>query len=208
MASSLKKFMQQIAGKKAPGPATTFTIFHVFYALELMAQKPLGRNKLAEKLNVGDGAVRTIISRLREAGLIETSKEGCNLTEKGRDVWRQFEEIFPKRADIPKNDLSTSEFNHAFLVRNCGGKVKSAIDQRDAAIIAGARRAIVIVFKKGHLCIESVSDCIEKEYPKAASQLLKRLTPQENDVIILAEADSALRAKRGAFAASWSLISA
>jgi DNA-binding MarR family transcriptional regulator len=207
MASSLKKFMQQIAGKKAPGPATTFTIFHVFYALELMAQKPLGRNKLAEKLNVGDGAVRTIISRLREAGLIETSKEGCNLTEKGRDVWRQFEEIFPKRADIPKNDLSTSEFNHAFLVRNCGEKIKSAIDQRDAAIIAGARRAIVIVFKNGHLCIESVSDCIEKEYPKAASQILKQLSPQENDVIILAEADSALRAKRGAFAASWSLIS-
>ncbi len=208
MAVSLKKFMQQVAGKKAPGPATTFTIFHVFYALELMAQKPLGRNKLAEKLNVGDGAVRTIISRLREAGLIETSKEGCNLTMKGREVWRQFEEIFPKQVDIPKNELSTSEFNHAFLVRNSGGKVKSAIDQRDAAIIAGARRAIVIVFKNGHLCIESVSDCIEKEYPKAASQILKQLAPQENDVIILAEADSALRAKRGAFAASWSLISA
>ena len=83
MAVSLKKFMQQIAGKKSPGPSTTFTIFHVFYALEMMAQKPLGRNKLAEKLNVGDGAVRTIISRLKEAGLIETSKEGCSLTKKG-----------------------------------------------------------------------------------------------------------------------------
>ena len=77
MAASLKKFMQQIAGKKAPGPSTTFTIFHVFYALELLSQKSLGRNKLAEKLNVGDGAVRTIISRLKEAGLIETSKEGA-----------------------------------------------------------------------------------------------------------------------------------
>ena len=83
MAASLKKFMQQIAGKKAPGPSTTFTIFHIFYALELLAQKPLGRNKLAEKLEVGDGAVRTIISRLKDAGLIETSKEGCNLTKKG-----------------------------------------------------------------------------------------------------------------------------
>jgi predicted transcriptional regulator len=208
MAASLKKFMQQIAGKKAPGPSTTFAIFHVFYALEFMAQKPLGRNKLAEKLNVGDGAVRTIISRLREAGLIETSKEGCNLTKKGMEIWRQFEEIFPKRADMPKNELSTSEFNHAFLVKNCGEKVKSGIDQRDAAIIAGARRAMVIVFRNSHLRIESVSDYIEKEYPKAASQILKQLTPQENDVIILAEADSALKAKRGAFAASWSLIGA
>ena len=117
MAPSLKKFMQQIAGKKAPGPSTTFTIFHVFYALELLAQKPLGRNKLAEKLNVGDGAVRTIISRLKDAGLIETSKEGCNLTKKGLEIWRQFEEIFPKRMEIPRSELSESEFNYAFLVK-------------------------------------------------------------------------------------------
>ena len=206
MAVSLKKFMQQIAGKKAPGPSTTFTIFHVFYALELMSQKPLGRNKLAEKLNVGDGAVRTIISRLKDAELIETSKEGCNLTKKGFEIWRQFEEIFPKRVQIPKSDLAESEFNFAFLVKKSGQKVKSGIDQRDAAIIAGARKAIVIVFKGGHLCIESVSDCIEQQYPKAASQILKELTPQEDDVIIVAGADSAFKAKRGAFAASWSLI--
>jgi predicted transcriptional regulator len=208
MAASLKKFIQEIAGKKAPGPSTTFTIFHIFYALELLAHKPLGRNKLAEKLNVGDGAVRTIISRLRDVGLIETSKEGCNLTEKGVEIWRQFEEIFPKRIAIPKNELSESEFNFAFLVKNSGQKVKSGIDQRDAAIIAGARKALVIVYRNGHLHIESVSESIEKDYPKAASQILKELTPQENDVIIVAGADSALRAKRGAFAASWSLIGA
>lgn len=206
MAASLKKYMQQIAGKKAPGPSTTFTIFHVFYALELMAQKPLGRNKLAEKLNVGDGAVRTIISRLRDAGLIETSKEGCNLTKKGSEIWRQFEEIFPKRVEIPRSELTESEFNFAFLVKKSGQKVKSGIDQRDAAIIAGARKALVIVFRNGHLCIESVSDCIETKYPKAASLILKELMPQDNDVIIIAGADSPLKAKRGAFAASWSLI--
>jgi predicted transcriptional regulator len=208
MAVSLKNFMQQIAGKKAPGPSTTFTIFHVFYALELMAQKPLGRNKLAEKLSVGDGAVRTIIGRLREAGLIEASKEGCNLTKKGIDVWRQLEEIFPKRVEIPKSELTESEFNYAFLVKNSEQKVKSGIDQRDAAIIAGARKALVIVFKNGHLCIESVSDCIEKQYPKAASLILNEFMLMDNDVIIIAGADSPLKAKRGAFAASWSLIRA
>ena len=208
MAASLKKFIQGIAGKKAPGPSTTFTVFHIFYALELMSQKPLGRNKLAKKLNVGDGAVRTIISRLRNAGLIETSKEGCSLANKGLEIWRQFEQVFPKRLEIPKSELNESEFNFAFLVKNSGQKVRSGIDQRDAAIIAGARKALVIVFKNGHLRIESVSDCIEKDYPKAASQILKELTPEDNDAIIVAGADSALRAKRGAFAASWSLIGA
>ena len=206
MAASLKKFMQQVAGKRAPGPSTSFTIFHIFYALELLAKKPLGRNKLAEKLKVGDGAVRTIISRLKDAGLIEISKEGCYLTKKGVEVWRQFEEIFPKRVGIPRSELSTSEFNFAFLVKNVAEKVASGIDQRDAAIIAGARKALVIVFKNGNLRIESVSDSVEKEYPKAASQILKEFMPQENDVIIIAGAETELKAKRGAFAASWSLI--
>jgi hypothetical protein len=206
MAVSLKKFMQQIAGKKAPAPQTTFTTFHIFYVLELLAQKPLGRNKLAERLEVGDGAVRTIIGRLKDADLIENSKEGCNLTTKGLEVWKQFEAIFPERAQIPRSDLAESEFNFAFLVRSRGAKVKSGIDQRDAAIIAGARKALVIVYKNGHLCIESVSDCIEKQYPKAANQILTELAPKERDVIIIAGSDSALRAKRGAFAGSWSLI--
>jgi len=199
--------MQQIAGKKAPGPSTTFTIFHIFYALELLSEKSMGRNKLAEKLNVGDGAVRTIISRLREAALIETSKEGCNLTKKGLDIWEQFQGIFPKRVEIPRSELAQSEFNFAFLVKKSGQKIDSGIDQRDAAIIAGARKALIIVFKNGHLCIESVSDCIDKQYPKAARQILEELMPEEDDVIIISGADSYLKAKRGAFAASWSLIS-
>ena len=200
--------MQQIAGKKAPGPSTSFSIFHVFYALELLSQKPLGRNKLAEKLNVGDGAVRTIISRLVDAGLVETSKIGCNLTEKGLEIWKQFEEIFPKRIEFPKSELVGSEFNFVFLVKNSGQKVVSSIDQRDAAIIAGARKALVIVVKGSHLSIESVGDCIELQYPKAANLLVEELKPQNNDVIVVAGADSLLKAKRGAFAASWSLVSA
>ena len=207
MPVSLKKFIHQIAGKKAPGPSTTFTVFHIFYALELIAQKQLGRNKLAEKLEVGDGAVRTIISRLKEEDLIETSKQGCNLTRKGLDIWKQFEEIFPKQMALPRSDLSSSEFNYAFLVKNCGQKVKSGINQRDAAIFAGARNALVIVYRNGHLCIESVSSRIEQDYPIVASQILNELKPEENDVIIVAGADSLLRAKRGVFAASWSLIS-
>jgi hypothetical protein len=208
MAVSFKKFMQQIAGKKAPGPSTSFTIFHVFYALELLSQKPLGRNKLAEKLNVGDGAVRTIISRLVDAELVDTSKEGCNLTEKGCEIWLQFEGAFPKRVEIPKSELATSEFNFAFLVKNSGEKVVSGIDQRDAAIIAGARKALVLVAKSSHLRIESVSDCIEEQYPEAAKLFLEELKPQENDVIIIAGGDTPMKAKRGAFAAAWSLVSA
>jgi predicted transcriptional regulator len=206
MTSQFKRFIENLASPKGPGPSTTFSMFHIFFALELMAEKPIGRTKLAEKLNVGDGAIRTIISRLKDAGLIVTSKEGCNLTDKGLSVWKNFAEVFPKRVVIEKTPLTTSAYNYAFLVKNRGHKVKSGIDQRDAAIMGGARRAVVIVSKNGHLVIESVSNSIEKDFPEAANKILKGLKPEDNDVIIIAGADDPIKAKRGAFAASWVLL--
>ena len=206
MTSQFKKFIESLASPKGPGPSTTFSMFHIFYALELMAEKPIGRTKLAEKLSVGEGAIRTIINRLKDAGLIVTSKEGCNLTDKGLGIWKNFAEVFPKRVAIEKTPLTTSEYNYAFLVKNSGHRVKSGIDQRDAAIMGGARRAVVIVSQNGHLIIESVSNSIEKDFPEAANKILKNLKPEDNDVIIIAGADDPIKAKRGAFAASWVLL--
>jgi predicted transcriptional regulator len=206
MTSQFKRFIESLASPKGPGPSTTFSMFHIFYALELMAKKPIGRNKLAAKLNVGEGAIRTIISRLKDAGLIVTSKEGCSLTDKGLSVWRNLVEVFPKRVEIGKTALITSKYNYAFLVKNKAHKVKSGIDQRDAAIMGRARRALVIVFKNGRLIIESVSNSLEETFPKTASEILENLEPEDNDVIIIAGADDPLKAKRGAFAASWILL--
>jgi predicted transcriptional regulator len=206
MISAFKQFIESIAGEKAPGPSTTFSVSHIFYALEFMAEKPIGRNKLAAKLNVGDGAIRTIIKRLKDAGLIVTSKAGCTLTAKGLGVWKKFEEFFPRRTAIGKTELTTAEYNYAFLIKNSGLKVESGIEQRDAAIVAGAKSAVVIVSKGGHLIIESVSNSIEKEFPKAANQILSALKPEDNDVIMIAGADVPQKARHAAFAASWALL--
>jgi hypothetical protein len=130
------------------------------------------------------------------------------LTSKGQEVWSQFEEVFPQRTEIPKTEMTPSEANYAFLVRGCGGKVHSGIDQRDAAIIAGAKRAIAIVVNNGSLHIETVSQRIEKDYPNATAQILKKVQPQNNDVIVIAGAETIIKAKNGAFAAAWSLLDA
>ena len=206
MAVSLKKFLLELSGKKAPGPSTSFTVFHIYYALQLLAQKPIGRNKLAEQLQVGDGTVRTIISRLREAGLIDTTKAGASLTAKGREIWHKFETLFPKEVAFGRSELNPNEYNHAILVKNCGVRVGTGINQRDAAIIAGASKALVMVYRQGHLRIEPIVDDMEKQYPKTAKQLVEQLQPEENDAIVIASAESAFKAKRGAFAAGWSLI--
>ena len=73
--------------------------------------------------------------------------------------------------------------------------------------MVGAECTLIISFKSGRLCINSVSDDIEKTFPTAASQILRNFKPQENDVIVIASGETALKAMHGAFAASWSLLS-
>ena len=205
--AEFKKFIESLANEKAPGPSTTFSMFHIYYAIELMAQKPIGRNRLAQKLGIGDGAIRTIVHRLMDAGIVATAKEGMSLTQKGKQTWQQFQELFPKRVEIEKNQLTHSTYNFAFLVKGSGKKIKSGIEQRDAAIMGGAKRAIAIISRDGHLIIDSVSNSIEAEYPEAAKTILKDLQPENDDVIIIAGSDDdPLKAKRGAFAAAWVLI--
>jgi hypothetical protein len=72
--------------------------------------------------------------------------------------------------------------------------------------MGGARRAVVVVARNGHLVIESVSSSIETDFPYAATKILKDIKPENNDVIIVAGAETLLKAKRGAFAAAWVLI--
>ena len=91
-------------------------------------------------------------------------------------------------------------------MKNSGNKVKSGIEQRDAAIVAGATGAVIIVSKKGHLTIESVSNRLEKQFPAAADQIQKTFSPEDNDVVVLVGAALPLKAKQGVFAASWTLI--
>ena len=206
MAFRLKQLIENIAGEKAPGPSTTFSVAHIFFALESIADQPIGRNKLAERLKVGDGAIRTIISHLKDADFIKTSKVGCSLTPKGKSVWKRVNGFFPNRGPIERTELTNAQFNYAFLVKDSGHKVSSGIEQRDAAIVAGAKRAVIIVSKNGRLSIESVSNDIGRDFPKATSQILKVIQPENNDVIIIAGANVPQKAKNAAFAASWALL--
>jgi predicted transcriptional regulator len=206
MPSKIKNLLEKIIGEKAPGPARTFSIFHVLRAIELLSEKPVGRGKLAQELSVGEGAVRTLINRLKEAGIVSTSKAGCQLTVKGLKLFEEYRKVFRKRAKIEKTKLMPTPFNSAMLARNCGDKVKSGIEQRDAAVRVGAKCVTTIIFKNGRLIIPSVCDDLSRDYPKIAEKLIELLQPEENDVIVVAGADNLELAEYGATAAAWALF--
>lgn len=206
MPHGFKQILEKVAGEKAPGPSPTFSVFHMLRAIELIAKKAIGRSKLAEELAVGEGAMRTMINRLKDAGLITTSKLGCSLTSKGLKLWNEYKTVFGRKVGIEKSELTLADYNFAILVKNRGHKVKSGMEQRDAAIMVGAMGATTIMFRAERLIIPSVSDNIAKDFPKAANQMVRLLQPEENDVIVVGGADSLIKAEYGALAAAWTLV--
>jgi predicted transcriptional regulator len=206
MPDDFKQLLEKVMSERAPGPSPSFSVFHLLHAIELMAKGTIGRNKLARSLNVGEGTARTIISRLKSAGLIVTSKAGCTLTSKGSKLLMAYRSIFEKKVEIGKNELTLANCNFAILIKNRGHLIKSGVEQRDAAIMAGARGATTIMFKEGRLRIPSVSDDVAKDFPNAANQIVRLLEPRENDVMIIGSADSLGKAEYGTLAAAWTVL--
>jgi predicted transcriptional regulator len=206
MPSRFKQLLEKIAKEKAPGPFPTFSVLHILLAIELIAKKPIGRSKLAEELKVGEGAVRTVIDRLKTTGLITTSKMGCTLTDKGLKLWNEYKLIFNKKVKLERSELMPTNYNLAILVKNYGHEVKSGMEQRDAAIKVGAKGATTLIFRGGRLILPSVSDDAAKDFPKVTNQIMRLLQPDENDVIVIGGADSLDVAEYGAMAAAWTLL--
>ena len=203
---NVKEILNSLIKEKAPGPALTFTLLHLIKALELMAEGPIGRGKLAKNLGIGEGTVRTIIKRLKDSNIIEISREGCHLTSFGRKLWEKFKKKIPKKVFLEKNEFSLAQYSVAVLVKGCGSKVRTGMKQRDAAIMVGADGATTMVVKDKKLIIPGVSDNIAKDYPVAYKQIVKLLNPEQNDVVIVGTAKTREKAEYGALAAALTLL--
>ncbi|MEM2960460.1 MAG: DUF4443 domain-containing protein [Candidatus Bathyarchaeia archaeon] len=203
---SIKEILNNLA-KKAQGPSPSFTVLDLIRLLRLLAKSgSIGRGRISRKLDLGEGTTRTILRRLAEADLIISSRGGCSLTHKGKRLWSSIEEIMPKIVEVGSNELTLAPKSVAILVRDCAEKVRSGIEQRDAAVLSGAKSAVTIISKSNKLIIPSVSTDLEKDYPLAFKEITQLIKPGEGDVIIISSADSLKNAENGALAAAWLII--
>lgn len=202
----VKELLNSLVKEKAPGPALTFTSLHLIKVLELIAEGPIGRGKLAKKLGIGEGTIRTIIKRLKDSNLIEISKNGCHLTNFGKNFWKKFKEKIPKKVFLEKNEFSLAEYTVAVLIKKCGDKVRIGMQQRDAAIMAGAEGATTLVVKDGKIILPGVSDDVAKDYPVAYRQIVELLKPEHDDVVIVGTGETKEKAEYGALAAALTLL--
>lgn len=203
----LIQLIEKIAEKIAPGRSPLFTEAQVIKALEeIKDQKQVGRIKLSQTIGLSEGATRTLIKHLKRNGLIEISRSGIKLSEKGTKLHSSLRAEISKGIEIPPSSLTVGAFNIAVLVRDAGSAVKSGLKQRDVAIMMGAHGATTLVFHENKLTMPGVTKDIFKEISSIHTTMLSNLKPKENDVIVIGSAENKISAELGAKMAAFQLL--
>ncbi|MCD6263510.1 hypothetical protein J7L60_03765, partial [Candidatus Bathyarchaeota archaeon] len=155
-------------------------------------------------LGLSEGVTRTLLRHLRAEGLIEVTRRGIGLTEKGRRLLETLRSHIPGGMEVPSGPLTIGPKNFAVLVKGAGGHVRSGMEQRDAALKAGAMGATTLVFDGEGFTIPGMEEAppgVEEVY-----ELLLRLKPRKGDVIIVGSASDILSAELGAKTAALELL--
>lgn len=198
--------VDRVAGKIASGRLPSFAEVHVVKALEeIGVQETVGRMRLSKDLHFGEGVVRTLVKHLKNEGLIEVSKSGISLSATGRRLLSRLRELMSKQIDVPPTSLTVGTFNVAVRVRRMKSRVKYGLEQRDAAIVAGAKGATTLVFTENKLVMPGTEEDVSKSDPSIYATLSK-LDLNEADVVIIGSADEKIGAELGAKAAALELL--
>lgn len=185
------------------GPVHRFSDFHVYKALAVLSDgRRKGRKHLADMIGVGEGSMRTIIAYMKDHDLIDIKQTGVSITKKGAEFFRGF----PLQIGmLSKTDATIGQETVAVLVRSRSQKIKIGVEQRDAAVKAGAEGATTAVMRKGELWILPDFN-LDKERTLFSSELRSIFDIHEGDVIIIGTARTYREAEDGALAAAFELI--
>jgi hypothetical protein len=198
--------VERVAARIAAGRLPSFAEAHVIKALEeIDRQKGLGRLKLSKELHLGEGEARTLVKHLRNEGLIEISRSGISLSATGRRLLSRLKAVLSEQIDIPSTRLTVAAFNIAVGVRGMKNSVRHGLEQRDAAVMAGAKGATTLVFTKNRLTMPGDEEDLSGIDPIILAALSK-LSLNEGDVIIIGSADEKIRAELGAKTAAIELL--
>jgi hypothetical protein len=203
----LKK-IRALAEAPSVGPSPGFTYPQVCGALLLIGDKEnVGRAQLSKTLGLGEGTARTIIKHFSRAGMVKTTQKGCALTSKGMVLHKQLRSKLSKMFPVDAKQLALDNTSTAVLVKGSARKVRQGIEQRDAAIRAGAAGACTILVKNGRFLIPSGSEewRLGADDP-LAQELNSVFQPHSDDVIIIASASERTIADYAAIAAGLTLV--
>jgi len=195
--------LNKIAEKTAPGKQPTFIAAHILKAVEFIeAGLGVGRQQLAKELGLGEGTTRTIVKRFRDEGLIEVTRGGMTLTARSNTMLNDIRKRVSS-TKLSQAGITVGAYDYAVLVKGVTSQVKSGIEQRDSALMAGAKGATTLVYRGNQFHVPGVD---VTPSVLLVRELICRLKPEEGDVVIIGTADSILKAELGAKSAALELL--
>ena len=197
------QLLSKVTERYAPSRLLSFDLVHVLKTMQLMENKKrISRSLLMHELGLGEGSVKTLVKHLKMYGLVENSNAGMWFTNKGRTVYAKLHHIIPEEMDVPKCSVALGKFNYAVLIKNFAYNIRSGIEQRDAAIKSGAVGATTLIFRKGSFLMPDRRQDSLRNNPKVHSLIIKKLKPEEDDVIIIGSAEDKKTAEMAAKSAA------
>lgn len=183
------------------GAAHAFSSFDLIRAVYLIKTlKCISRRQLSEHLEIGEGSTRTLVDSLREANIVKVSLAGCELSSYGtREVNAVFSTFEPV-GHLPASNLTFGNESYCIIARSAANKIASGITQRDAALLAGASGATVLIYRNGGFSFPQVDKgaCVDDSLIVA---LRAKSEFSEGDVVVLSFAKGVRERERGAWAA-------
>ena len=196
----------RVAAKIAPGRVPSFDEAHVLEALDdINGLGTVGRLRLSKDLDLGEGETRTLVKHLKNEGLIDISKSGISLSEAGKKLLSSLRTVLSEQVVVPSTPLTVGRFNVAVRVTGMKNSIKYGVEQRDAAMMAGAKGATTLVFTKNRLTLPGTGE----DASKSGSSLiaaLSILSLKEGDVVIIGSADEKIKAELGVKTAALELL--
>ncbi|MDE1811678.1 MAG: DUF4443 domain-containing protein [Thaumarchaeota archaeon] len=178
--------LSKVAQRHAPSRMLSFDLIHVFKTMQMMSENhKISRSVMMQELELGEGSIKTLVKHLKMHGLVENSNAGMWLTNKGDSLYAKLHAIIPRETDITKCSVALGKFNHAVLLKNMAYNIKSGIEQRDAAIKAGAVGATTLICKNERLVLPGTGEDLMRNDQKIHSLIMEKLLPEQNDVIII-----------------------
>jgi len=185
------KTLQNIVTRKRSSKVLTFSAPHVLKSILCLSnQKYVSRANFCKEIHLGEGAVKTLISHLKEYELADSVKSGTFLTKKGIKLAEQFSKAMPSQCFIKKCQITNGKYNYAILLKkDYVSNIGNGMNQRDYAILYGASDSLTLVFKRGEFIFSGDSVICFVDEPKTRDTLIEILRPEEGDIVIITSSD-------------------
>lgn len=187
----------------------SFKLPHVIFTIMRIGNSPqgIGRYKIKDELNLGEGSVKTLLNRLAKMQLITPESKhqmGHVLTESGKQLLDTINRVisFPQIIENAGNKyvLGLEAYYIPLKRKDVNPIIRLGIDQRDEAIKIGGTGASVLTFNGEVLVFANDPD----QRPIAVPFPLKEM--QKSDLVIIGGGNTKNQAILSTIAAALSLI--